>query len=230
MKIVDKQKIDLKVPCEVHYIHVVVTDVKGRAEEIIQSIQDTSWISKLNPLNQLAFRSRAEKTIKTLVENIFNKVNDTVTSDFGEYLVSFTAQESLCMEYTHEKFPIADLFKNRLLGNGGFDFHTESPNKFILFGEAKYKARSSPWKDALEQVNEFIAEGKDAGELVELQQLSTSGACDEFLQGRKGFAAAFSLNAVNKKKAIEDAIKSAFLTSLLTHTEIYLIGVEVRAE
>lgn len=229
MKIAEKRKVPFEEVCEVHYVHVVVSDVKNRAEEIIKSVQDTSWISKLSPLSQLAFKARAEQTIKSLVDNILSKVNDTVTSDFGEYLVSFTAQESLCMGFTHEKLPIAEVFKNRLLGNGGFDFHTASPKKFILFGEAKYDANATPWKSALSQINDFILAEKDAGELVELQHFAAE-ACEQFLSGRKGFAAAFSMNAKDNKKAIEKALKSEYLKSLLKHTEIYLIGVEVRVK
>lgn len=74
MKIAEKRKVSFEEGSEAHFVHVVVSDVKSRAEEIIKSVQDASWISKLSPLSQLSVKARAEKTIKTLVENIFSKL------------------------------------------------------------------------------------------------------------------------------------------------------------
>lgn len=224
---IKSEKVNFDVPCEVHYVHVVITDIKSSAQNIVTTILDTSWMANLTPINKKSFEARSHKTINYLVDSIFKKVEDLDISEFGEYLVSFAAQESLCLTFNHKRVPIAEIFKERLIGNMGFDFHTETPKKIILFGEAKYSSNDNPYTEALSQINDFLKESKDAGEIIDLQHLVSPEACQEFDSNKKAFAAAFSVNAEKPSTVQGNALKSAHLLSLLTHSEIYLIGVEI---
>ena len=86
----------IKTNCIVYSIYVQVTDVNKAAKEIINIIQNTCWINNLLDEDDIeSYIKRAEPTIKYLVEDILNKVENEVTSDFGQYLVSNISQVTL---------------------------------------------------------------------------------------------------------------------------------------
>ncbi len=233
MKLVAAKKVDMKkhdviTDCEVYLIYVKVRNIEKLADEMIQTISDTSWINTLKAAQQATFKATSRRTIVKLVNNINNRIeNDALTEDFGEYMVSNTAQWILEKKHSHSKVPLAELVKGRISGNEGFDFHSESKNCHIVFGEAKYSGSKSPYKKALEQIKEFIDESKDMAELNVLEHFVTNVAMENCLDGNKAYTAAFSINARDAKKVLINAVKSDYLKSLLDHKEIYLIGVEV---
>ena len=232
MKIINAQKVDMTTyghttSCGVYLIHVKILDIKNRAKEIINMLTEKSWINKLGVVDKLAYDARAEKTIKKIVEDILMKVEDKVTEDFGEYLVSDSAGNALRDEHNHTKIALAELWKEQKSGNPGFDFHMESANEMIIYGEAKFKTSGSPYTIALDQIVDFIDAKKDQMELADLQKLVSPNAITNATNNLKGFIAAFSLNAVDHKKIFENALKVASIKKLLCHTELYLIGVEV---
>lgn len=215
--------------CHVYCIHIKVQNVKKHADEIIKSISDTSWISSLNAIDQISYESRSTKTISRLVNSILKKVEDVVTEEFGEYLVSHTAQNLLVTTFNHGKVPLAELFKEKIIGNMGFDFHTESVNKIILFGEAKYSGSINPYTKAIEQIVEFINERKDIGELADVQKFVSVDASTNAITNKKGYVAAFSINAQKPETILKNAIES-IADTLLEFPELYLIGVEIDAQ
>jgi len=232
MEIVNAQKIDMSAygvstACSVYLIHVKILDIKQRAKDIIDAITNRSWITTLVPIDQRAYNARSEKTIKKIVEDILLKVEDTVTSDFGEYLVSDSAGNALNIQHGHTKIALAELWKEQKSGNPGFDFHTESSSELIIYGEAKFKTADSPYTVALDQIVSFVDEKKDQMELVDLKHFCSNKAVSNALDDKKGFIAAFSLNAVDHKKIFEKALKTASAIKLMDHAELYLIGVQV---
>ena len=153
---------------------------------------------------------------------------DGITKQSGEYLVSYAAGSGLEMQYNHTKIPLAELWKEKVLGNPGFDFHTETPSKIIIFGESKYSSTSTPHMDAVNQIIHFIQEEKDIAELSDLKNFIQQESARNVTTGKKGFAAAFSVNAQDVKRAIVYPLKdTARLATLLNQEEIYLIGVEI---
>lgn len=213
--------------CGVHVIHVQIKDIQKRASDMATTIIDTSWLNSMNIVNRAAFSACAERTINKFINEILSNVDDTVNTDFGEIMISDTAQCVLNTNINHIKIPLADLIKERVSGNGGFDFHTESHNQNIVYGEAKYSGNSTRYNDALSQINEFISDGKDIAELVTLQHFVSKEAAENAINGKKGFTAAFSMKCTNPKTIFENALKSEHLQALLVYDEIYLIGVEV---
>lgn len=232
MKIVSSTKYDLAAEgiisdCDVHCIHVKILDIKKRASEIIAVITDKSWIKKLGVVEQKSYSARSEKTIVKIVYDILNKIEDKVTEDFGEYLVSDSAGNALSQDRKHKKITLAELWKEQKSGNPGFDFHTETLDNLIVFGEAKFKTASSPYTIALDQILEFVENKKDEMELVDLKNFVSTNSVNNFLDNKKGFIAAFSLNAINHKKIFENALKTVSAQKLLCHSELYLIGIEI---
>lgn len=233
MNIVSCSKIDISTispssQCNVYVLYVQVTDIPERANEMIQTISETSWIDRLSPIDSLSFSARAQRTIEKLVTELFAKtLTSDVTADFGEYLVSMTAQDSLASELKHTPLPLAELFKEKLSGNPGFDFHTVSADNLLTFGEAKYSGTENPYTRALSQIKRFIKEKKDIMEFTDLSKLASEDALKNAFEGRKAYAAAFSLNEQDTALVFKKALATKDFATLLSCAELYLIGVEI---
>ncbi|GAT63536.1 hypothetical protein [Paludibacter jiangxiensis] len=211
----------------VYKIHVKITDVESRAKEIIQSISNKSWINNLGVVEQMSYAARAEKTIVKLVTQIFEKVDDTVTEEFGEYLVSESARDSLINHMDHKFIPLAEIWKEKITGNPGFDFHTESSANLITFGEAKYSSNSNPHTIAINQIVGFIDDKKDIMDFVHLKNFASDEAMQKAINGEKAYVAAFSINGQQYERIFRTAIESDCFEKLLEYPELYLIGVEI---
>lgn len=213
--------------CDVYAAYIKVANIDNRAGEMIETLSNTSWIDPLSATKKATFKATSKRTIAKLVDNIHARVqHDKLTDDFGEYLVSDTALEVLERVYKHVRVPLAELLKEKLTGNPGFDFHSECKTKLISFGEAKYSAGSSPYNRALKQIKDFVELEKDMAELIVLENFVSDVATGRCLEGEKSYSAAFSLNG-DPERMFENAIKNSHLKELLDHHELYLIGVEI---
>lgn len=233
MKIVNSKIIDMSqygktTECVVHCMHIKIDDVDLKAKEILETIRDTSWINKLgDPLTKSAFKERSKETIEKIVKIIVEKISGEVGEDFGEYLISFSAQDALGSHHSHTKFPLAELFKEKVSGNPGFDFHTESHLNNLIFGEAKYSKKKTPRAIALKQISKFIDQKKDTKELSDLKNFLSKVAIKNVKKNKKGFVAAFSLNSKNVEDVFKKALKSNEIDKLIGHSELYLIAIEI---
>lgn len=226
-KLIDPTTIGVTYTGKLMCVHVRVKDIKGRATEMKQQFLDKSWIYELSPFAKDSYEVRAESTIKKLVENILDKVEDKITEEFGEYLVCDSARMSLKINFDHRVLPLAEFWHSRKSNNGGFDFHTVTPEDCIVFGEAKYKASSNPHSSAIKQVAKFIEEKKDVSDYVHLQNFNLDRALNNARNLNKGYAIAFSLKAVNPMEIFSNVLKSKHLQVLLNYPESYIIGVEL---
>lgn len=214
--------------CAVHLMHVQIKDIKERAEEMINTILSRSWINDLpSAIDRVSYEARANRTIEKLANDVFKKISTPISDEFGEYVVSMSAQDSLEIQMHHQKVPLAELFKEKISGNPGFDFHTESQTNFIAFGEAKYSANDNPYTRALSQIIEFIGLRKDIMELTDLRNFVSGTAIDNAMSGQKAYVAAFSINSLNRDLVYKNVLKSEYLKGLLEYPEVYLIGVEI---
>lgn len=235
MEIVWAREEDLSVKWEsasgrVFSVFVIIRDIPDRAKEMIETLTDTSWIGQLDIVSQAAFRSTTNRTIEKLVKSFFEASNDAVTTDFGEYMVSDSAQQVLNSHFNHYKLPLAELLKEKVSGNPGFDFHMETATQLIAYGEAKYSGSSSPYTKAITQINEFIHHKKDDAELIILSKLVSSEAATNAVNGNKAYVAAFSVNGVKPEDIMNNALESEHMETLLNFPEVYVIGIKVDAE
>lgn len=208
--------------------HVRISDVPALATELVALISDTSWINKLDIVERTSYMARAAPTIRKLVDSVLTKAESPISSEFGEYMISTTAQRTLLDRLTHQHVPLAELLKEKVSGNPGFDFHTESETQLIAFGEAKYSGTTNPHRAALEQIDSFIQQKKDDMELVMIRPFVTSYAVNNFTAGKKAFVAAFSINSASPDQIIANALSSDAIDCLLDYPEVYVIGVEVK--
>lgn len=205
--------------------HVKIKNIESRAAEMIEIISNTSWIDKLNAVEKATFMARSQRTIEKLVGLIRSRVEDEITTEFGEFLVSETAQSTLGA-LGHSKVPLAELLKEKVTGNPGFDFHTESESKLIAFGEAKFSSSTNPHPIALNQISKFIKLEKDTAELIIIQNFVSAEATENSLNGKRAYVAAFSINSKNPEQIIRNALMSTAIDPLLNFPEIYVIGIE----
>ncbi|NOH33656.1 hypothetical protein [Vibrio chagasii] len=212
---------------KVHSILINIENIKDRASEMIAVIQDICWLKELDPVAKLSYEARAERTIEKLVNNILTKVEDEVTEEFGEFMISASAQDALESAFNHIKVPLAELLKEKITGNPGFDFHTETNEKLIAFGEAKFSGSINPYRNALEQIREFIDLKKHDAELVDLQNFVSKEAVANHLGKKSAYVAAFSINSKKPSNIIANAFDSEYMKNIFEQEEVYLVGVTV---
>lgn len=210
----------------VYSVIVKVEDIDSHANEMLSTISSTSWLSKLAPVEQASFDATSKRTILKLVGLIKKSSTDGITAEFGEYMVSNVAQSVLESQLTHKKVPLAELLKEKISGNPGFDFHTETSGKHIAFGEAKYSSVTNPHANAVNQIVEFICLEKDKAELTILQHFVSADAIKKSLDGAKAYVAAFSINSENPQEIIKNVLLSENIDPLLSFPEVFVIGVQ----
>lgn len=206
---------------------VEVTDVASIATSMHDRITETSWMNNLDAIDRLTFAATSAKTIEKLVECISNRKTDPLSEDFGEYLITDVALEALHSQYKHKKIPIAELLKEKVTGNPGFDFHTETPANVIAYGESKYSGGSTRYADALKQISDFIEDKKDDVDLRLLKSFVSDEAATNHLSGKKSYSAAFSINAKDPNLIMDNVASSDHVKSLLGCENLFLIGVIV---
>lgn len=213
--------------CDINCIHVQITNLKSIVDEIHETIADTSWIDKLDALSQEIFRATSERTIDKIVNQIIAGITSSVNEDIGEYIVSYAGQSALETNFSHIKIPLAELLKEKVSGNPGFDFHTLSPKRFLVFGEAKFSIDGTPRAIALDQIGEFITLKKEIAEVQTFRPFMDAECEKNILDGMRGYAAAFSFNANNIDTIFKNALESDIVDELIKHNELYLIAVEI---
>lgn len=210
-------------------VEVEAANAKQEASDIIKIVIDTSWILKFDAIDQASLLACATPTINKIVDSILNKVGTKIEKEFGEYLVSYNAQRALVECLSHSAIPLPELFKEKVSGNPGFDFHTISPNTLIVFGEAKYNSNKSPFDNAEKQIIDFLdpRRQKHIKELKEVRRFSGDIAAKKVIDGSLGIAAAFSIYAKDAQKTMENAIKHTEFQNLLSNDEVYIIGINI---
>jgi hypothetical protein len=163
--------------------HVNVLDISKLADELAKSIMDNSWIMGLDEGVTLAYKKTAEETATVLVNifknNILTEDGNRISGEFGEMMVSMGASRALETIFSHVSLPISELWKPKLKGNEGFDFHTICPEQLINFGEAKYSSSKNPYGGksgdsggAAGQADGFIKAEKHLRDYVHLMHLA----------------------------------------------------------
>ncbi|EKE84255.1 hypothetical protein [Idiomarina xiamenensis] len=210
-------------------IAIEISNLEQRVEEMMTVALDTSWLDDLDVIDRMGYEARSRRTIDKITNEILSNVESEISEDFGEYMVSDAAQTALKVHLDHIRLPLAEFIKEKISGNPGFDFHTESPAAFIAFGEAKYSGVKNAYGRALSQINNFIAEKKDVQELPDLRKFVTEAAIQNAAAGSKSYSAAFSITSDDLVEIMDNALSSKHIQTLLQYEAIYLIGVKVSA-
>lgn len=214
------------------YFRVKVTDKTVTLRSIYQSLIDTSWINHFFPKGDWLTASviaRTEPTVKRIASNFDKGINSVVNRDTGEKLVSEISRRTLVEDCNYWNMPIAELFKQKVDGNPGFDFHTVTPDRTLLmFGEAKYVANANAYNSALSQISKFIVDEKDMKDLFEIRDFMPSQTpLDNAIKGEKGYVAAFSTNKSDDKDIISKVTGHKNYNQLSRYPKFIAIAVDL---
>lgn len=204
---------------------VTIEDLKFIAEQIASLVLNTSWILELDAGTQKSYAYTAQDTADALVK-ICKEIDNNVSSEFGEIMVSIGSSRALATVFNHISLPIAELWKPQVTGNEGFDFHTTCPNNLLNFGEAKFLSEGSPHGIAINQAHGFINKGKHFRDRVHLVNLASIESVANLDKDQFGVIVAFSINAQNPETVMQNAINSVSKSGLLGKAKaVYVVGV-----
>ena len=148
LRILECEKIDIERHSNILFIRIEPEDLSVTIRNIIDSFSDMSWISKFDkPYMRASFLKRAEASAKYLADKIQKEDDSDITKDSGEYVVSELARQTLVKRLKYLDIPLAELFKEQVSGNPGFDFYSANKEEIIIFGEAKYNSRQNAYGD-----------------------------------------------------------------------------------
>lgn len=229
MKITDHKVLSEYSPAKVQFFRIDPEDVSATLADILRVLMDLSWLSKFDQdYEKKAFALRAQKTIDDIKNKFDQCIDDSITKDAGEYVVSELARETLIAKLDYLDIPLAELVGKKRSGNPGFDFHSQNKiTDTVIFGEAKYVTKTTAYSSALPQIVKFIKDGKDIEDLPELKPFCTPSALQKAADGTKGFSAAFSAKNTGTDKIIESIVKRTDFQHLLQYEEIILVAVDL---
>jgi len=228
MNIVEVKKICEEKHTRVFFLRVKPEDIKETLANIFQVLSDLSWISNFDEdYVKTSFKQRAETTLADISGKILASSTDEVSSNAGEYIVSELAREAIINELNYLDIPLAELYNKKKSGNPGFDFHSQTCDDIVIFGEAKYLDDRNAYGSGLKQVVRFISEKKDISDLADLRDFCSKEALSMVNQGLKGFAIAFSAKEMESEEIIKNVMKNKYFNSLLPYKEIIIVAVNI---
>lgn len=214
----------------IHFFRIRINqeNVSITLREVLNCLNDLSWISKFDKdYMQNSFRNKAIGTINYISTNIINGSEDEVTSDSGEYVVSVLSKKTIVDRLDYLDVPLAELIKEKVVGNSGFDFYSENKNNILLFGEAKYVAKTNAYNNALEQIERFIEIGKDTNDLTSIDRFVSEDALDNANNGDKGYIAAFSSTEIETEDLVKNIQNNEHYKNLSSHKELICVAVTI---
>lgn len=228
LRILECEKIDIEKHDNILFIRIEPEDLSMTIRNIIDSFSDMSWISKFDkPYMRESFLQRAEASAKYLADKIQKEDDSGITKDSGEYVVSELARQTLVKQLKYLDIPLAELFKEQVSGNPGFDFYSANKEEIIIFGEAKYNSRQNAYGIGMEQVDRFIQEGQDLSDLNDIDKFFDDKSLEYAALGDKAYAIAFASKKTPSKKIIDGIVSNTHYNNLAVHKEIIFIAVNV---
>lgn len=229
MKVIEKRAVPCEGNCKITFIRIDPEDLQQTLFSILESLMDLSWLSKFTEdYMKTSYELRANETITDIKRKFEKSVDDKVTKEAGEYVVSELARESLQSQLSYLHIPLSELLGMKISGNPGFDFHSQNGTTHtVIFGEAKYNSHASAYSSAISQVSQFIIDKKDIKQIADLKPFCSSAALKRANDGHKGFAIAFSAKSTPSDDLIKNITSHANFADLLNHVEIILTAVNL---
>lgn len=228
MKVLECKKIDVENYNSITYIRIDPENLSVTIRDIITSLSNLSWIAKFDKSYiRNSFFKRAEDTAEYLADKILKDDGDKITEDSGEYVVSELAREALVIELKYLDVPLAELFKEQVSGNPGFDFYSANKEKVIIFGEAKYSSGRNAYGIGMEQVDRFIREGQDVSDLNDIDKFFEEESLKLADKGDKAYAIAFAAKGTASDMIIKGIIRNKHYKDIAINKEVIFLEVNV---
>jgi hypothetical protein len=228
LKVLECKKIDVENYNSITYIRIDPENLSVTIRDIITSLSNLSWIAKFDKSYiRNSFFKRAEDTAEYLADKILKDDGDKITEDSGEYVVSELAREALVIELKYLDVPLAELFKEQVSGNPGFDFYSANKEKVIIFGEAKYSSGRNAYGIGMEQVDRFIREGQDVSDLNDIDIFFEEESLKLADNGDKAYAIAFAAKGTASDMIIKGIIRNKHYKDIAINKEVIFLAVNV---
>lgn len=228
MKVLECKKIDVENYNSITYIRIDPENLSVTIRDIITSLSNLSWFAKFDKSYiRNSFFKRAEDTAEYLADKILKDDGDKITEDSGEYVVSELAREALVIELKYLDVPLAELFKEQVSGNPGFDFYSANKEKVIIFGEAKYSSGRNAYGIGMEQVDRFIREGQDVSDLNDIDKFFEEESLKLADNGDKAYAIAFAAKGTASDMIIKGIIRNKHYKDIAINKEVIFLAVNV---
>lgn len=224
---------------QVWFIRISIDNLQETVAEIIQIIADVSWIEGLTSISKESFIARAQPTIDTLIKELTNYLescDNKMIKTIGETVVSVSARSVIERSLQYRALPIAELIKQKVRGNPGFDFHHEKDGLMIVFGEAKYVSNSNAYNRAISQIVKFIADKKHLKDIPDIERFVSPSVSNNIHscqsdRDRFCYSAAFSIVGKNldDQKLINTIKNNDHFKELVSqnHKELVLVAVNI---
>lgn len=219
-----------KLADNIHFFRIRINqdNVSITLREVLDCLNELSWISKFDKeYLQNSFMKRATDTIDYITTNIINGTESEVTTDSGEYVVSVLSKKTIVDNLDYLDVPLAELIREKVVGNPGFDFYSENKNNIMLFGEAKYVAKTNAHNKALEQIENFSISGKDINDIASIDRFFSEEALENANNGDKGYIAAFSSTGIKTEKLVKRIQNNKHYKNLSSHKELICVAVTI---
>lgn len=228
MKILEHRTVDFYPNTNVSFVRVDVEDLSITIKEIITILSDLSWISRFDKKYiRSSFEERATETAKHLARNMKIGKDDKVTSDTGEYVVSELAREAIVKKFGYLDIPLAELFKEQVIGNPGFDYYSANSDDIVIFGEAKFLAKQNAYGVGMTQVARFIRTKQDISDINDIDKFFSENALDAVYDGEKAYSIAFSSKTTSSDRIISGIKKHKKYAELSQYKELIFVAVNV---
>lgn len=228
MKVLECKHIDIENYSQIIFIRIEPENLAITIQDIITSFFDLSWISEFDqPYVRNSFQKRAEDSAKYLAKKMGTYKDDEITKDTGEYVVSELARQTLVNHMKYLDVPLAELFKEQVSGNPGFDFYSANNEKNNVFGEAKYSSLQNAYGKGMEQVDRFIREKQDISDLNDIDKFFEIESLELANNGEKAYAIAFASKETSSDQIINGIMKNKHYHNLAKNKEVLYMAVDV---
>lgn len=212
----------------VKFLRVKIKDLKNIVDEIISNLYNVSWLNQLsNEELKIGFLACAEPTIKKICDKLNELSEQNDISEIGEYVVSNVARLIIEETYDYYVLPLAELLKEKVSNNSGFDYHCENKEDIPIFGEAKYVAGKNGYGRALSQVVDFINDNKDKKEIPFLSHFFKQNTIKNLVLQNKGYSISFSTTNISTENLLDNIIKNEDFKKLIGYNEIIVVAVDI---
>lgn len=228
MKIIDNIEFSLDNCQRIRFLRVEIKDLNKTILQIIETLNDMSWINKFDEkYKKESFLSRAVPTAEKLSLQLKNNIDDEITKETGEYVVSEISRQSIVNEFNYLSIPLAELLGRKVTGNPGFDFFTVNDNSTIIFGEAKYLSSQNAYGKGFSQVAKFIDIKKDISDLKLIEDFCSIESLNKVTSGGKGFAIGFSAKQDSTDSLLKNIKANQDFLKILKYEEILIVAVNI---
>jgi len=228
MRILEIKKIDIENYNHITFIRIDPENLELTIKEIIEQLFSIAWISRFDKAYmKISFEKRAIDTAQYLAKKIRLETDDKVSKDTGEYVVSELARKSIIEQMGYLDIPLAEIFKEQVSGNPGFDYYSANANDTIIFGEAKYLSAQNAYGKGMEQVDRFIKKKQDISDLNDIDKFFKPQSLDRAGIGKKAYSIAFSSKKTNSDRIIDGITSNRHYKELIIHEELIFVAVDI---